>query len=182
MPNFRYQLQFASPVAENISKKSPEHLRGVLNCAFGGTTPEGEPGWSAAVGIIEENVEKVRRSPLFSEEMMDYYVREFSRHGFHGPFNWYRMRDLDYDDEIAYTKDHPGFQFKLPVMLVMAERDSALPLEMAKGQEAHFAGDFNMEVAVGANHWVLLEKTEECNKFIGDFIKRVLGDDFKAAL
>lgn len=182
-PNWRYQLQISSGETENIIQKSPERLRGLLNSLYGGTTPEGQPGFSTSVGIIEENIDKIRPTPLVSKDVMDFYVQEYSRHGLHGPCNWYRTRELDSEDETAFSKEHAGFKFKLPAMLVMAEQDSALPLKMADGQENFFEGDnFKMEVLAGANHWVMLQKPEECNQFIGDFVKKVLGDDLKPSL
>lgn len=87
-PNWRYQLQIASGTTENIVQKSPERLRQFLNALYGGTTPEGKPAFSTTVGLIEENIDKIRPSPLVSPEMMDFYVQEYSRNGLHGCCNW----------------------------------------------------------------------------------------------
>ncbi|EMR67943.1 putative epoxide hydrolase protein [Eutypa lata UCREL1] len=183
LPNWRYQLQISSGGTENIIQKSPERLRGFLNSLYGGRTPEGQPGFSTSVGIIEENIDIIGPSPLVSKDIMDFYVQEYSRHGLHAPCNWYRTRELESEDETVLAKEQPDFKFKLPAMLVMAEQDAALPLQMADGQEEYFEGDnFKMEVLAGANHWAMLQKPEECNKLIGGFVKKVLGDDLKASL
>lgn len=87
-PSWRYQLQIASGGLENIVQKSPERLRAFLNTIYGGTTPEGQPAFSTAVGLLEENIDKIRPSPLVSQEMMDFYVQEYSRSGLHGLTNW----------------------------------------------------------------------------------------------
>ncbi|KAK7744419.1 hypothetical protein SLS62_010143 [Diatrype stigma] len=87
-PSWRYQLQIASGTTESIVQKSPERLRAFLNTLYGGTTPEGKPAFSTAVGVIEEDLDKVRPSPLVSSEMMDFYVQEYSRNGLHGCCNW----------------------------------------------------------------------------------------------
>lgn len=180
-PHFRYQLQLASPVAENIVNKSPENLRGFINGIFGGRTPEGKPAFSVDVGVIEENVARVEPSPLVSREMIDFYVQEYSRNGLHGPTNWYRTRALNADDEQEQAKNGE-FKFPMPAMLVVAEKDAALPAAMAEGQEKHFAGGLKQEIIPGSGHWVLVQCPELANKHIGDFIKSVLGDELKASL
>ena len=53
-PNFQYQLQLASPVAESIGNKSHAHLCGFLRSMFGGVTPDGLPGFDVSTGLIEE--------------------------------------------------------------------------------------------------------------------------------
>ncbi|RYO87840.1 hypothetical protein DL766_000744 [Monosporascus sp. MC13-8B] len=182
MPNFRYQLQIAGGETERIVDKSTENLRGFLNGMYGGRTPDGQAMFSTDVGAIEEVIDKIRPSPLVSKEMLDYYVQEYKRHGMHGPCNWYRTRELNDDDEMPIAEEYAGFQFKMPAMLVMAERDAALPPKLADDQEKYFAGPFKKELVKEANHWAMLEKPDECNKFIGEFVKIVLGDDSRAFL
>ncbi|KAI0386157.1 epoxide hydrolase [Hypomontagnella monticulosa] len=181
LPNFTYQLQLASPVAENAINKSPERLRGFINGMFGGRTPEGGRVTDVSIGVIEDNLEKIGPSPLVSSEVIDYYVEQFSRQGMHGPCNWYRTRDLNGDDELELVKQGVS-TVKTPAMLVMAEKDAALPPRLAVGQEKYFEGPFKSELVAGANHWVHVERPEEVNNLIGNFIKSVLGDELKASL
>ncbi|KAK5629637.1 hypothetical protein RRF57_005352 [Xylaria bambusicola] len=180
MPNFTYQLQLAGGGAEEIVAKSPERIRGFINGIFGGTTPEGKPVFSINVGVLEENIDSIGQSPLMSKEMTDYYVQEFSRHGIHGPCNWYRTRELNGDDEEVMAKD--SFKYPMPAMLLMADQDAALPAWMAIGQEQYFAAGLKLETLEGCSHWAMIQKPAEVNKHIGDFIKSVLGDEIKAAL
>lgn len=180
LPNFRYQLQLAGGGAEEIVAKKPERLRGFLNGLYGGTTPDGKPAFTTAVGLLEENIDSIGQSPLVSKDMIDHYVQEFSRHGLHGPCNWYRTRDLNSADEEAIANDN--FKFPMPAMLMMADKDAALPPWMAIGQEQHFAGGLKLEHLTDCSHWAMIQKPVEVNKHIGDFIKSVLGDDLKAAL
>lgn len=95
----------------------------------------------------------------------------------------YRIRELDSEDELPLAKEQPDFKFKVPAMLVMAELDHALPLSLADGQEKYHEGNnFKSEVLAGSSHWALIQKPAECNAFIGEFVKRVLGDELKASL
>ncbi|KAI0400838.1 Alpha/Beta hydrolase protein [Xylaria palmicola] len=181
MPNFRYQLQLAGGGAEAIVAQSPERrLRGFVNGLFGGTTPEGEPAFAVATGLLEANIDRIGPSPLVSAEVVEHYVREFSRHGLRGPCNWYRTRELNADDEEVLAAD--GFRFPMPAMLLMADKDEALPPWMAMGQEQHFAAGLKLETLAGCSHWAMIQKPAEVNKHIGDFVRSVLGDDLKAAL
>ncbi|KAI1384630.1 epoxide hydrolase [Hypoxylon trugodes] len=181
LPNFTYQLQFASPVGEAIMNKSPERIRGLMNGFFGGRTPDGKGPTAINIGIVEENLENIGQSPIVSAADIDHYVKEHSRHGFNGPFNWYRTRDLNGDDDVALAKD-TEFKIKIPAALVMAEKDKALPPRLADGQEKYFEAGLKKDVIMGADHWLMVERPDEINKFIGDFVKSVLGDDLKAAL
>ncbi|XXG96566.1 hypothetical protein Hte_002851 [Hypoxylon texense] len=181
-PNFQYQRQLASGEAEKIVDSSPENLRGFVNGILGGTTPEGGAAFSIEVGVIRENLPKIGSARLASPEIVDYYVQEFARHGLHGPCNWYKTRDLNGDDEVVLAKEDPGFKFKLPAMLVMAEKDGALPARLAEGQEKFFEGPFTSEIILGSSHWAMVQCPEEVNKYIGQFVKSVLGDELKASL
>ena len=181
-PTLRYQLQIASGATENMVQKSPERMRGFLNALYGGTTPEGEPGFSTDDGLLEDRLERLRPTPLMTPEMLDFYVQEYLRNGLHGPCNWYRTRETNSVDEIAFAQAHPHYKIEQPAMLVMTDNDVALPLKMAEGQEKHFAGDFKLEVIPQASHWILIRKPQESNQVIEAFIKKVLGGDLKSAL
>ncbi|KAI0180911.1 epoxide hydrolase [Hypoxylon sp. FL1284] len=182
MPNFTYQAQLAGEEAEKIVGKSPENLRGFVNGIFGGKTPEGGPVFTVERGVIEENLPRMGNAALMSQDIVDYYVQEFSRHGLHGPCNWYRTRSLNGDDDIALLQKQPDFKFQMPAMLLMAELDSALPPRLADGQEKYFEGPFKRELIKGASHWAMIQCPDEVNKHIGDFVKSVLGDELKASL
>ncbi|KAI0166411.1 alpha/beta-hydrolase [Xylariaceae sp. FL1272] len=183
LPNFKYQLQLAGGEAEQIIAKDPEkRLRGFLNGMFGGRTPEGGVVFTVDRGVVEENIDSIGQSPMVSKDIIDFYVQEYSRHSpaLHGPCNWYRTRWMNANDEAELAKE--PFKFPMPAMLVMAENDNALPPWMAKGQEHHFAAGLRLELLKGSSHWAMAQKPVEVNRFIGEFVKSVLGDEVKAAL
>ncbi|KAI0003943.1 Alpha/Beta hydrolase protein [Xylariaceae sp. FL0662B] len=176
-PIFRYQLQNAGPEAEALGNESPAHLRGFLNAMYGGLTPEGLPGFDPWVGLIADRLLKVGPSPLVAPEMMNYYVREFSRNGLHGPMNWYRTRSINGQEELALAKQADAFKFQIPAMLVMAGQDGALTPDLADGQEQYFKAGLKKEVIEDASHWILIHCPNETNRFIGEFVTRVLSSD-----
>lgn len=83
-PNFAYQLQFAGKELEERIK-TKEDIRQFLLALFGGRTGERGPGFDVKKGVLLENLGKLGKSGLLSEEELDYYVDEFSRNGVHGP-------------------------------------------------------------------------------------------------
>ncbi|ORY69506.1 Alpha/Beta hydrolase protein [Pseudomassariella vexata] len=183
IPTFKYQLQLASPVAEQIIDKSPDRLRAFLNGIYGGKTPDGQFIFSAEHGINEENLDKgVGPAALMSQEWVDHYVREFSRSGFHGPTNWYRTRKPNFEEELELTKIPGGFKFQIPCMVVMGEKDIALPPKLADGMEKWFAGSLRKEVALGVGHWAMWEDPVAINKLIGQFIGSVLDEKVQGKL
>ncbi|KAK9799136.1 putative AB hydrolase-1 domain-containing protein [Seiridium cardinale] len=182
VPSFKYQGQLASPVAEGIIDSSPERLRQFINGMYGGSGPNGERMFSPAVGIIEENLDKIGPAKLMSQDMVDYYVQEYSRNGLHGPTNWYRLRDLNFEDEKPLAEIEGGWKYKIPAMVVMGEKDPALPPSMADGMEKWFENGLKKELARGSGHWAMWQDPMTINKYIGEFLGSVLGDKVKGKL
>lgn len=178
LPNFQYQLSNRAGAVEAAVGDSPANLVAFMNGMFGGTTPEGEPVFDPEHGIHADRLARIGASPLLNQEMLDFYVEEYSRHGLRGPCNWYRMWELNSEDELAFARDHVDFKFKVPAMIVMAQKDPYLPPHLADGMENYFAAGLKKEV-MDSSHWTLLEKPEECNKYIGDFITGVLAEGSK---
>jgi soluble epoxide hydrolase/lipid-phosphate phosphatase len=182
VPTFEYQVQLASPVAEQAIDASPERLRQFLNGLYGGLGPKGEFMFNSTTGIIIENMDKIGPAALMTPEMVDYYHREYSRNGLHGPTNYYRTRKLNWEEEKSFADMKGGFKFKVPAMVVMGEKDLALPPRLADGTEKWFEKGLKKEVAKGVGHWAMWQDPDTINRHIGDFIKTVLGDKIKLKL
>jgi hypothetical protein len=67
-PSLGYQRQFASGIIER-KLTTKDDIRNFINSLYGGTTPEGQPGFALAKGIDFDRVSKVRKSPLLSNEV-----------------------------------------------------------------------------------------------------------------
>lgn len=174
-PNFKYQQQLASGKAEEIINKTPDGIRHFLNGMYGGRTPEGKHMFAPTVGVLEENLARVDKAALVSQDIIDFYVQEYSRNGMHGPCNWYRTTELNGQDGLELVTQYKGeFQIKVPAMLVMAGQDSVLLPTMAEGQEKFFPGGLKKELVEEATHWIQVQCPEETNKHISDFVKSVL--------
>ncbi|KAH8653556.1 epoxide hydrolase [Xylariales sp. PMI_506] len=173
VPSFRYQLQFASPVTENIVDKSPERLRQFLRGMYGGVGPNRETAFSAKDGIIEENLDKVGPALLLTQDMAEFYFQEYSRNGLHGPTNWYRTRKVNWEEELELTNKTSFID--VPAMVMMGEKDLALPPHLANGTEKYCSKGLKKELAKGLGHWAMWQDPVMVNGFIGAFLKDVLG-------
>ena len=74
--------------------------------AYGAKTPDGKFAFSAQQGVdVPRQRELVRPSRILSDEELDFYVQEYSRHGLRGPLNWYRTQELNYMDDLKFFFD-----------------------------------------------------------------------------
>ena len=102
---------------------------------------------------------------------MDYYADEFSRHGIHGPLNWYRTRETNFDDDVELMQQNGNKKtIDVPILFILASRDMALRPEMSVQMNNYLPQLTRREVNTG--HWALWEKPEEVN----DHIKQWMGE------
>lgn len=144
---------------------------------YGARTPAGAPGFDVRSGpdfaVMKSG--DLLRSPLLSEEELWHYAQEYARNGMRGPLNWYRTRELNFEEELplARRQEEGGLRVRPPTMFIAATRDEALPMGMSRGMEKNFVELQRAEVEGG--HWILVQKAEECNRIIGEFFTEILG-------
>lgn len=109
IPFFGYQVHFVSGEVED-AVQSPREIRNFLNGLYGGRTTDGPRGvaWNAERGVDLSVLPRMGKTKLLSDDEMEYYVREYARHGIHGPLNWYRTRELNYVDELRHFFGGPA--------------------------------------------------------------------------
>jgi soluble epoxide hydrolase/lipid-phosphate phosphatase len=104
VPQFGYQLHLASGEVEpRISDE--KGIRQFLNGMYGGRGPKGEVMFSPSKGVLFDNLPKIGKTKLMTDRVsvvpsnlqglllyadspkqeMDWYVKEYSRNGLHGP-------------------------------------------------------------------------------------------------
>jgi len=121
--------------------------------------------------VLFDNLAGLDRSVLLCEEELDYYAESYAHNGLKGPLNWYRTRELNFEDEKALTK-FEDLKIKVPALFIKASKDQALPSWMSKNMGRYFE---NLTVqAVEAHHWALWEAPEECNTAIMVFLDRMM--------
>jgi len=182
LPNFRYQLHFASGEIE-AAVQSKAEIRQFLSNLYGARTPDRQVAFDAEKGVDLALQPHVGTSKLLSDEEMDYYVQEYSRHGINGPLNWYRTREVNYLDEWVHFFGTDGQINHVPkieheLLFVLATRDQAIKPFMAEKMRERVPNLTRKEVQTG--HWALWEKPDECNRIIGDWLEeKVFADGGK---
>ncbi|CAP96848.1 Pc21g19510 [Penicillium rubens Wisconsin 54-1255] len=189
-PHFAYQLQFKSGEVEKVIR-SKDEVRQFLLALYGGRTEAGEFGFDANKGVLLDKIGQLKPSRLLSEEELEFYTNEFTRSGIHGPrmvssgllvgflliislVNWYRTRDVNYEDELAIL----GREIQVPTLFIQGLRDQALPPHLGKSM-AKQVPRLTLK-QVNTSHWALWEKPEEVNGIIGTWLKDQSSADGRA--
>lgn len=168
LPQFGYQLQLASPDLES-ALKTPEHYQRFFKGIFGGRTESGQVFLRPETGVdLPLLDEPVGDSPLVSNEEIEFYVQQFTRNGMHGPCNWYRNREANFEDEKKLslrTVDQP-------TLFILATKDNILTRDLTSGMEAYLSGLTRREVE--ASHWALWQKPSEVNQHVKEWLESVV--------
>ncbi|KAL1655739.1 hypothetical protein SLS61_001763 [Didymella pomorum] len=166
LPQFAYQLHLASGEVEksvNDEATIGQFLRGT----YGAKGPNGELVFDPEKGIIKENLSKVGESRILNGEVLDYYVKQYSRHGIHPTLNWYRQRLTNWEEDQALLTKKIIHQ---PVLFIQATYDSVLKPEMSKSMDKLIPNLTRGEVK--ATHWALTQKPEEVNDLIRRWLEK----------
>ena len=175
LPNFGYQLHFASGELETACGNHPTGIRQFLMNMYGARTPKGEFAFSSENGVDLPRQRQLQKpSRLISEKELDYYVQEFSRHGLHGPLNWYRTQERNFTDEYEmFFKNGKDTSKRVGVeqecLFVLALKDQALRPWMAEKMKDRIPRLTRKDANAG--HWVHWERSNEVNEMIGEWLK-----------
>jgi pimeloyl-ACP methyl ester carboxylesterase len=187
-PNFAYMQQCVGGVIEEKTQDR-EGIKQYLNALYGGYLPTGERAMSLA-GVNFEIASQLLRSPLVSEEELDFYVDQYSRNGLRGPrkcsihplpelktaeadthpVSYYHNMQQNVVDEQALLHTSGGQMavIKCPTLYVFAVNDGIITREMAEQMKDYIPDLTFKEVA--ASHWVLWEKPAEANAILQDWL------------
>ncbi|KAE8423990.1 alpha/beta hydrolase [Aspergillus pseudocaelatus] len=170
MPNLGYQLQWGSKegIIESYTKDQIG-IRNFLNAVYAGRTPDGELGVSMESGADLSILPTLLRSPLVSEDELDFYVREYSRNGLHGPCNYYRTRKANFEADRSLLRVADGVYIKCPVLFIRALGDTSATDELVAQMPSSIPNLKAMNV--DASHWLLWEKPTEVNGLITEWMK-----------
>lgn len=172
IPSLRYQVQLSGDEAVAIIDDASDHhanLRGFLNGIYDGRGPNGEESFTVHEGVRQPEILRlVGPAKLMGEEWVDYYVAQFAARSFRGPTNWYRTRRVNYEDE----KGMHDAVVTTPAMVVMGDKDEALPPVLADGMEK-WVKCLRREI-VDAGHWAHWEEADRVNGLLGGFFGGIL--------
>jgi soluble epoxide hydrolase/lipid-phosphate phosphatase len=165
LPQLAYQLHLASGEVEK-SVTDEQSIRQFLKGMYGGLGPKGETVIVPEKGVQAENLSVIGESRLLNEKMLDYYVKEYTKHGIHPTLNWYRTRKTNWEEDQALLDKKIINQ---PVLFIQAKYDLVLKPEMSKGMESYIPNMTRGEVE--ATHWALTQKPDEVNQLVRQWLE-----------
>ncbi|KAJ1955758.1 hypothetical protein GGI12_005483 [Dipsacomyces acuminosporus] len=122
------------------------------------------------------DVRGIQRSSLLSEAELQYYISMYKRHGMGGPTNYYRVWEMNWQEE--HDAGFFNSTINKPSMMVTVDKDRALPAEMTKGMEDYIPGLMRAHIQ-GSGHWVLVEQKDQANAALTQYLKALEAKDSK---
>ncbi|KAE8454335.1 hypothetical protein EG329_005260 [Mollisiaceae sp. DMI_Dod_QoI] len=172
LPNFKYQIQLRGPeLVEKIVGK--EKISQFLAGIYGAQSNDGKPTFSINYGCHFDRLEGIGESPLVNKEEVDFYAEKFERNGMRGPTNWYRIGELNFEDEKPMADSGEEIMFQMPFLFITAKNDAALPPSLSQGMDRWFRSLTRGQV--DATHWALWEKPAEINQYLEEFLVGQIG-------
>ncbi|KAF7729755.1 hypothetical protein EC973_003833 [Apophysomyces ossiformis] len=163
-PNFKYQLYLAKdPAAE---KEINAHTRQFFIRLFRPIAEMKAPLIDPESGRIVEGRKQLEKSDALPEQVLDYYVEQYTRSGANGGLNWYRQ--VEHNNQECKDLDHI---IDKPALMVAADRDAALPAKMTEGMKDYIP-NLEQHLVKGSGHWILWEKPEECNQILENWLTK----------
>ncbi|KAL0939946.1 putative epoxide hydrolase [Colletotrichum truncatum] len=183
LPTLRYQLQFRRDDIQDYiglsDSQNATRVRQILNTIYGVRLPNGQSAFnSSGNGLNLQLLDGVTEdTPLLSKEELDYYVENYVSDPFNRTLNWYRTGELNWKDEKVFVPCNTTFveKYAQPALYIGGSLDTALPPILSTGMETYF--DSLSRGEVNGTHWVMWEKPEEVNSFVGNWLTgSVLGN------
>jgi len=97
----------------------------------------------------------------------DYYVQQYTKSGFRGGLNWYRTHKVNFETEKGLSLPK---QIDHPALIILAEKDVALPPQMASKMDAVVPKLTKITIP-NANHWILQDYPDIVNPILLNWLK-----------
>ncbi|TVP93537.1 MAG: alpha/beta hydrolase [Pseudomonadaceae bacterium] len=169
---FHYMLYFQQPdraeaeLAENIPRTMRVIMHGMSSTDAGNSLVQDKP---ADARWLDDQIDAGEPPAWCPPEAFQVYVDTFARSGFHGPINWYR----NFERNWQATADLAGRQITQPALFVIGDRDPVGQLEaytikkmpsVVPRVEQHEVPD--------CGHWIQAEQPDAVNHLLLDFLQR----------
>jgi pimeloyl-ACP methyl ester carboxylesterase len=116
-------------------------------------------------------------SPWMPPNELNTFERIISQNGgYEGGLQWYKaiVNNINNADEASAS----GTEIGIPVLVITAKNDPVGPPESVRMGTKPYAQDYT-EKGVDSGHFVQLEKSEEVNGYLKDFLVKILGNGTK---
>ncbi|KAH7344732.1 Alpha/Beta hydrolase protein [Rhizoctonia solani] len=176
-PSFGYQLYLASPRSNEPMDANVEKF---VNALYSSPAKfaSGELPPFEKIGVLEgwlQDQSQVTKSDILTEEEMDTILSEIkSGVGFSAMLNYYRTNQINHELEKNLPQE---FRPDMPKLLVLPTADPALPAEIL-AQAGQGTKETHIAWLEGAGHWVMLERPQEVERLVGEWVERMAAKDW----
>ncbi|KAJ3358875.1 hypothetical protein GGF32_009886 [Allomyces javanicus] len=188
LPHFAYQVVFDE---QNVEPAMDANVERALTLFFQGHT--GHLDLSILTKAFLPGIDGAATHPPLESlvsgcvlrtdaKVWDYYVRMFKRTGFHGGICGYRVRKINFDDELPLVKADASCRvIKVPFLLVTVGRDPCFPPTMGAHQ-GQFLPKLTVKHVELAGHWVNQEQPEQVVDHIWSWLQSVNATEWGGAI
>ncbi|ORX69709.1 alpha/beta-hydrolase [Linderina pennispora] len=176
IPELSYQLYFGrAETTHEFNKELPLLIRALFR-------PRNEflsmNIFSPIVPVEQRTLTDVKGlelSGLLTQQQYEYYISELEKNGMEGPLNYYRVYQINWEDE--HEAGLLMGKIDKPCMMVTAGYDAALPAEWVEHM-LQFAPNMTQEHIKESGHWILNEQPESSNNAFAKFLKHLEDSGF----
>jgi len=169
---FHYMLYFQklglaeAEMAENIPRTLRVMMYGMSGTLDGSTLVQDKPADSR---WLDDRIDPGVPSGWCSPEAFQVYVDTFERSGFHGPVNWYRNFERNWER----TESLGGKQVDQPALFIIGDSDPVGELESYTIKKMpSVVPRVEQHVIANCGHWIQCEKPEPVNQLLKEFLAR----------
>ena len=171
-----YQQYFQAPgVADAELAREPHRTMRTMLYGHSGDAPPPENSTTGFVvppgrGFLDILPDPKTLPAWLTDADIDYCAAQFARTGYTGALNWYRMIERSWELMAPWT----GARVQPPSLYIAGDRDDVLNFPGTRNALAHLR-DFSPSLKdslllEGAGHWVQLERAEEVNAALLEFL------------
>lgn len=169
---FHYMLYFQNPglaeaeMAENIPRTLRVMMHGMSGTVAGSTLVQDKP---ADARWLDDRIDPGVPPDWCSPEAFKVYVDTFERSGFHGPVNWYR----NFERNWQRTEPLAGKQVNQPALFIIGDADPVGELEAYTIKKMpSVVPQVEQHLIAHCGHWIQCEKPEAVNQLLLNFLVR----------
>jgi pimeloyl-ACP methyl ester carboxylesterase len=161
--DFFYVLYFQEPgpADAELSRDPATTMRRIM----APLDPAGQLRAPASAGFLDWIPEPGHLPPWLTDDEFDYYVRQFTEHGFTGPLNWYRCFDANWE----LTADPPAPTITAPALFIGGSADPTLAYTPRDRVRELVTGDYR-ELMIDGGHWLPEERPAEVTAALLEFV------------
>ena len=176
--NFFYQIYFqdVGPADEELGRDPRKTVRRFAWSVSGEAAEDRDENAlfqmmpAKETGFLDQMLDPpAGKMQWLSKEDEDYFVEEFTRTGYFGPLSWYRNIDRNWET----TPELAGAKVVQPVRFIAGSGDPVIRMLSPDAMPEWVPNLKAIDIVPGAGHWIHMEKPDEVNVRLLEFIRDV---------